>query len=408
MARGARLPHRRRAGRRVHPALRRDPHVGADRRACRTATTTAPPRATSRARCTSTTRRGARSRCASTRTTRGWATPTCCSCAARVTSTDGTPLPDAVIDIWQTGPNGGYDIWDERQPEYNFRGRWKVESEDGAYEFQTMLPKPYTVPTDGPVGRYLEAVGQHPWRPAHIHFKVDAPGHAAARHPGVLPRRPVPGERHHRRGQVGARAPRPARGRPPGLPVRHRAAAGGLSRFASCALGERRFAALVEGEVVRPLFGVSELGASTPAEVLADPPLSGEAVRARRRDAAARSSRARARSCASGSTTRPTSTRASSRCRTTRRCSRSTPTRWSARGSPCSIPPESEAVDYEAELAFVVGRRGAAGAGATTRSPRSAATRSPTTSRCATTSTRRTSGCRARRGRPRRRSARTW
>jgi protocatechuate 3,4-dioxygenase beta subunit len=47
----------------------------------------------------------------------------------------------------------------------------------GRYEFQTMVPKPYTVPTDGPVGRYLEAIGQHPWRPAHIHFKVTAPGH---------------------------------------------------------------------------------------------------------------------------------------------------------------------------------------------------------------------------------------
>ena len=94
-----------------------------------------------------------------------------------VTSTDGTPLPDAVIDIWQTGPNGGYDIWDERQPEFNFRGRWKVEDGAGAYEFQTMLPKPYTVPTEGPVGRYLEAVGQHPCRPAHIHFTVAAPGH---------------------------------------------------------------------------------------------------------------------------------------------------------------------------------------------------------------------------------------
>jgi protocatechuate 3,4-dioxygenase beta subunit len=94
-----------------------------------------------------------------------------------VTATDGKPLPDAVIDIWQTGPNGGYDIWDERQPEYNFRGRWRVEDEGGAYEFQTMLPQPYTVPVDGPVGRYLEAVGQHPWRPAHIHFKVTAPGH---------------------------------------------------------------------------------------------------------------------------------------------------------------------------------------------------------------------------------------
>ena len=94
-----------------------------------------------------------------------------------VASTDGTPLPDAVVDIWQTGPSGGYDIWDERQPEFNFRGRFHP-AESGEYEFQTMVPKPYTVPTDGPVGRYLEAVGQHPWRPAHIHFKVSADGHA--------------------------------------------------------------------------------------------------------------------------------------------------------------------------------------------------------------------------------------
>ena len=93
-----------------------------------------------------------------------------------VTSTSGAPLPDAVVDVWQTGPDGGYDVWDPRQPDYNFRGRMRVE-ESGRYEFETMLPKPYTVPTDGPVGRYLEAMGQHPWRPAHIHFKVSAPGH---------------------------------------------------------------------------------------------------------------------------------------------------------------------------------------------------------------------------------------
>jgi protocatechuate 3,4-dioxygenase beta subunit len=93
-----------------------------------------------------------------------------------VTSVDGSPLPDAVIDVWQTGPDGGYDVWDPRQPSYNFRGRFRVE-ESGRYEFQTMVPRPYTVPTEGPVGRYLEMVGQHPWRPAHIHFKVDAPGH---------------------------------------------------------------------------------------------------------------------------------------------------------------------------------------------------------------------------------------
>jgi protocatechuate 3,4-dioxygenase beta subunit len=93
----------------------------------------------------------------------------------RVASADGTPISGAVLDIWQTGPDGGYDIWDERQPDYNFRGRFGVDR-DGGYEFQTMVPKPYTVPTDGPVGRFLEVTGQHPWRPAHIHFKVGAEG----------------------------------------------------------------------------------------------------------------------------------------------------------------------------------------------------------------------------------------
>lgn len=96
--------------------------------------------------------------------------------AGRVTASDGTPLSDAVLDIWQTGPSGGYDLWDPRQPAYNFRGRFGVD-ESGFYEFQTMVPRPYTVPTEGPVGRYLEMVGQHPWRPAHIHFKVHAAGH---------------------------------------------------------------------------------------------------------------------------------------------------------------------------------------------------------------------------------------
>jgi len=95
----------------------------------------------------------------------------------RVTSAGGgDPLPEAIVDVWQTSPDGGYDFWDPRQPAYNFRGRMRAE-EDGSYEFQTMLPKPYTVPTDGPVGRYLEAMGQQAWRPAHIHFKVTAPGH---------------------------------------------------------------------------------------------------------------------------------------------------------------------------------------------------------------------------------------
>jgi acylpyruvate hydrolase len=47
-------------------------------------------------------------------------------------------------------------------------------------------------------------------------------------------------------------------------------------RFASCAHDGRRFAALVDGDVVRPLREIAGLGRDTPSEVLADPPLSEE------------------------------------------------------------------------------------------------------------------------------------
>ncbi|MNE96246.1 Hydroxyquinol 1,2-dioxygenase [compost metagenome] len=34
----------------------------------------------------------------------------------------------------------------------------------------------YPIPTDGPVGRLLDATGRHPWRPAHLHFMIEATG----------------------------------------------------------------------------------------------------------------------------------------------------------------------------------------------------------------------------------------
>ena len=39
------------------------------------------------------------------------------------------------------------------------------------------MPSPYPIPTDGPVGDLLAALGRHPWRPAHLHFKIEAPGY---------------------------------------------------------------------------------------------------------------------------------------------------------------------------------------------------------------------------------------
>ena len=48
---------------------------------------------------------------------------------------------------------------------------------EGAANFRAVVPTAYPVPTDGPVGRMLVAGGRHPWRPAHLHFMIQAPEH---------------------------------------------------------------------------------------------------------------------------------------------------------------------------------------------------------------------------------------
>ena len=143
-----------------------------------------------------------------------------------VTSTDGTPLPDAVDRRLADRPDRRLRRLGRAPAGVQLPRPHRAPRTDGAYEFQTMLPKPYTVPTDGPVGRYLEAVGQHPWRPAHIHFKVTAPGHQP-----LVTQVFFPGDPYLENDTIGAVKPalvRPRRagGRPPHVRLRHRAAAG--------------------------------------------------------------------------------------------------------------------------------------------------------------------------------------
>ncbi len=94
----------------------------------------------------------------------------------QVLSVDGTPIAGAMLDVWQNAANGLYSTEDPEQNEINLRGRL-LTAEDGSYSFTTIRPMPYTVPEDGPVGGMLDAMGRHPWRPAHIHFKVTADGY---------------------------------------------------------------------------------------------------------------------------------------------------------------------------------------------------------------------------------------
>ncbi|MGW1876288.1 intradiol ring-cleavage dioxygenase [Streptomyces sp. NPDC001975] len=100
-----------------------------------------------------------------------------CVVSGVVRSADGTPLPGAVLDVWQADPHGFYDVQQpDVQPPGNGRGLFTADDE-GRFRFRTCVPSAYPIPTDGPVGALLKATGRHPYRPAHIHFIVSAEGH---------------------------------------------------------------------------------------------------------------------------------------------------------------------------------------------------------------------------------------
>jgi catechol 1,2-dioxygenase len=92
-----------------------------------------------------------------------------------VAADDRRPLAGALLDVWQTNQAGWYDHQDPGQPEWNLRRRFGTDAQ-GRYEFRTIVPAPYQIPSSGPVGRFLAAVGRHPWRPAHLHVKLTHEG----------------------------------------------------------------------------------------------------------------------------------------------------------------------------------------------------------------------------------------
>jgi protocatechuate 3,4-dioxygenase beta subunit len=95
----------------------------------------------------------------------------------RVLDTDGRPLAGAVVDTWHTDAEGFYDVQKPGEiPAMSLRGRFRTDA-DGAFWYRTIRPSSYPIPDDGPVGKMLEALGRHPWRPAHIHFILRAEGH---------------------------------------------------------------------------------------------------------------------------------------------------------------------------------------------------------------------------------------
>jgi hydroxyquinol 1,2-dioxygenase len=97
-----------------------------------------------------------------------------CHVSGTVRDTDGQPVPGARLEIWESDENGFYDV---QYPgdEVGARGHLFTGG-GGEYAFWSVTPAPYPIPHDGPVGELLTTAGRGPMRPAHIHFKVSAPG----------------------------------------------------------------------------------------------------------------------------------------------------------------------------------------------------------------------------------------
>jgi hydroxyquinol 1,2-dioxygenase len=95
--------------------------------------------------------------------------------SGRVSDGRGHPLAGATIDVWAVDGEGWYDVQLAHPDQMQVRGKFRTDAA-GHFWFWTVKPVSYPIPTDGPVGPMLDSMGRHPYRPAHIHFMLSAPG----------------------------------------------------------------------------------------------------------------------------------------------------------------------------------------------------------------------------------------
>ena len=94
----------------------------------------------------------------------------------QVTDKAGKPLPNALVQVWQTDSKGEYDMQKYQGEQMDMRGNFRCDAE-GRFHFRTVMPLGYFIPMDGPVGGLIQAQRRHGCRPAHIHFLIGADGY---------------------------------------------------------------------------------------------------------------------------------------------------------------------------------------------------------------------------------------
>lgn len=98
-----------------------------------------------------------------------------CFYDGRVSTPDGAPVAGALMEVWHADEDGNYDVQYPDLQAPQGRGHLITDA-GGRYRFRSVLPEPYPIPDDGPVGDLLNAAGRSPMRPAHVHFMISAAG----------------------------------------------------------------------------------------------------------------------------------------------------------------------------------------------------------------------------------------
>lgn len=98
-----------------------------------------------------------------------------CFVVGHVRDLKGSPLKGVTLDMWQTDGEGLYEDQRGSSDPY-MRGIYHSKA-DGSFTVRTVAPIGYTIPMDGPVGELMSRTKISHFRPAHIHFCLEAPGY---------------------------------------------------------------------------------------------------------------------------------------------------------------------------------------------------------------------------------------
>lgn len=99
-----------------------------------------------------------------------------CVVVCKAIDRSGKPIAGVMIDIWETDSKGFYDVQYDGRTVPDGRAVL-ISDQNGQFWFNAIVPVPYPIPHDGPVGKLLATLKRHPYRPSHMHFMFKKSGY---------------------------------------------------------------------------------------------------------------------------------------------------------------------------------------------------------------------------------------